>query len=65
MDPESYSLVDDISAASAAYLFNALSAIASLPASEAFERLKSHFEAALAAFIDGAARWCLPEPSEN
>jgi hypothetical protein len=57
-------LADDVAAASAAYLFNVLPSIVALPPPEAFERLKGHFEAALAAYADGTDGW-IPEPSDN
>ena len=55
----------DVAAASAAYLFNLLPAIAALPASEAFWRLETHFLAAIAAYRDARAGWACPDPSAN
>ena len=54
-----------VAAASAAYLFNVLPSLTGLPATELFERLKSHFEAAVAAYQNGLAGWAWPEPSRN
>jgi hypothetical protein len=57
-------LIEDVCAASAAYLFNVLPEIAKLPAKEQFERLAVHFEAALLAYKDGMRGWNeIPEPS--
>lgn len=58
-------LIDDICAASAAYMLNMLPQYRALNESELFERLKAHFEAAITAFIHGAAGWNVPEPSTN
>jgi hypothetical protein len=41
----------DVTAASAAYLYNCLPEILKLTPSEQYERLRLHFEAALAAFV--------------
>ena len=61
MDPD---LIDDVAQASAAYLVNTLPDILKLPATQRYERLVSHFEAAIAAYRHGhAAR--IPEPSNN
>ncbi|MFO0847862.1 MAG: hypothetical protein U0871_04765 [Gemmataceae bacterium] len=58
-------LMEDVSAASAAYAVNLLPEIVRLAPSEAFERLRLMFEAALVAYTDRAAGWGLPEPSDN
>lgn len=56
-------LADDCAAASAAYVLNCvLPTLAALPAPERFERLKSCFEACIAALLDGMRGW---EPSDN
>jgi hypothetical protein len=57
-------LIEDVCAASAAYLFNVLPEIAMLSAHEQFQRLAAHFEAALMAYRDGLAGW-ISEPSVN
>jgi hypothetical protein len=41
----------DVTAASAAYLYNCLPEILKLTPSEQYERLRLHFEAALAAYV--------------
>ena len=56
---------DDVAAASAAFLFNLLPAIAALPAPEAFERLAGHFRANLTAYRDARAGWAAADPSDN
>ncbi len=58
-------LAEDVCAASAAYLFNLLPELVKLPATEQFERLAAHFEAAITAYVDGLAGWIIPEPSKN
>jgi hypothetical protein len=58
-------LAEDVSAASAAYLWNVLPDIATLSATEGFERLADHFRTAFLAYFDGLEGWGLPEPSEN
>jgi hypothetical protein len=57
-------LVADVAAASAALMFNALSEIVKLPASEQYERLRLYIEAALIAHREAQEGWLL-EPSEN
>lgn len=57
-------LAGDVCAASAAYLLNVLPDLVTLPATELFNRLAAHFEAALAAYRDGMNGW-IPEPSRN
>lgn len=61
MNPD---LIEDVCAASAAYLFYLLPDLVKLPAPEAYKRLAAHFEAALLAYRDGLAGW-VPEPSVN
>ena len=61
-DPE---LVEDIALTSAAYLITVLPEVLKLPPSDRFDRLASHFEAALAAYRQGLAGWVVPEPSVN
>ena len=61
---------EDVAAASAAYLFNVLPGITALPAPEAFERLKLHFETAIMTYQRMAAEGAhactrLPQPSQN
>lgn len=56
-------LLADVSAASAAFLFNLLPALLELPAAERYERLVTHFEACLVAYRDGLNGWL--DPSEN
>ncbi len=58
-------LVEDVSAASAAYLWNILPEIAKLPSVEGFERLCEHFRTAFLAYFDGLEGWRLPEFSDN
>ena len=60
MEPD---LVDDVSAASAAYLFNLLPALVKRPASEQYESLAAHFEAALMAYRDALAGLFDDEPT--
>jgi hypothetical protein len=57
-------LIEDVCAASAAYLVNVMPALAGLETCELFKRLVTHFEAALRAYRDGL-RSNIPEPSEN
>lgn len=57
-------LVEEVCAASAAYLFNLMPELVKLPATEQFKRLVAHFEAALLAFHDNLPPW-VPEPSQN
>lgn len=57
-------LVEEVCAASAAYLFNLLPQLVQLPAAEQFKRLASHFESALLAFHDSLPPR-VPEPSPN
>jgi hypothetical protein len=49
----------------AANLWNVLPGIFKLPCVEGFERLVTHFQAALAAFSEGRGFGRVPEPSEN
>ncbi len=58
-------LAEDVAAASAAYLVNVLPEIIKLPASQMFERLKTHFSTAFLAYSEGLENWGFPEPSEN
>jgi len=62
--PHRKELIEDIVAASAAYLWNVLPSSAPLPAPEAFARFQAHFESAFAAYFE-ASGIRLPEPSEN
>jgi hypothetical protein len=65
MIPRSSQLMDDVAAASAAYLWNILPEIAKLPCVEGFERLAEHFRTAFLAYFDGRCGWGLPAPSSN
>jgi hypothetical protein len=58
-------LIEDVSAASAAYLWIILPEIAKLPSADAFERLCEHFRTAVLAYLDGREGWVLPKISEN
>jgi hypothetical protein len=49
----------------AAALWNVLDLILKLPAPQAFDRLKTHFEVAITAYIKVADRRTFPVPSEN
>lgn len=61
-----HTLADDVSAASAAYLFNLLPGFATLPAPDVYERLQHHIFAALVAYAEAAKNWGLPpEPSDS
>jgi hypothetical protein len=64
MKPQSSELIEDVSASSAAYTWNALPEIAKLPCTEGFERLCEIFRTAFMAYFDGLERW-IPEPSDN
>lgn len=65
MQPADQKLIEDVAAASAAYLFNVLPEITKLPATEQYERLKLHFSTAFLAYQDAQAGWVWPEPSLN
>ena len=54
-----------VAASFAATLWNVLPEIFKLPCKDGFERLITHFEAALAAFSQGRGFGTVPEPSEN
>lgn len=56
------STADDVAAASAAYLFNALPEIQKLTPPEQFERLREVFATALAAFVE-VRRELTPSPN--
>lgn len=56
-------LIEDVTAASAAYLVNVLPEIAKLPASEQYKRLEAHFLACLMAYRECLKDWLIP--SEN
>lgn len=58
-------LAGDVAAASAAYLFNVLPEILKLPASEQYERLRLHIEAAFLAYRDAQDGWVPPPFSDN
>ena len=58
-------VVEDVSAATAAYVWNALPDIAALPAPEGFRRLKEIVETAFAAYADATGGWGVPPPSRN
>lgn len=64
MIPRSEKLIDDVAAASAAYLWNVLPQIAKLPCVEGFERLEEHIRTAFIAYFDGLDGWML-SPSNN
>jgi hypothetical protein len=64
MKRQSNELIEDVSASSAAYVWNVLPEIAKLPCVEGFERLNEIFRTAFIAYFDGLDGW-LPEPSEN
>lgn len=57
-------VIDDISHASAALVWNTLPEIGKLPCVEGFERLADHFRAAFMAYFDSRQGWLL-EPSDN
>jgi hypothetical protein len=69
--PRSEQLIEDVSRASAALVWNILSELAKLPATEGFERLADYFRTALRAYFDGLEGWrteeesVIPEPSLN
>jgi len=65
MNQLSSKLIEDVSAASAAYLWNILPEIAKLPSAEGFERLCEHFRTAFIAYFDGREGWELLRFSEN
>ncbi len=56
---------EDVAAASAAYLYNALPAILQLSPPEAFERLTRLFRANIDAYRDCRVGWVPPDPSNN
>lgn len=56
---------DDVSAASACYLYNVLPSIMAESPPEAFRRLAAHFLTAIRAYHDARAGWGIPEPSTN
>ena len=59
-------LLEDVAAASAAYLYNMLPRLVELPAKEVYRQLAAHFEAALCAYRDSLNNWTIPaEPSRN
>ncbi len=62
MNQRSSELIEDISAASAAYLWNILPEIAALPGSEGFERLCDVFRTAFIVYFD-ARNERVPEPA--
>ncbi len=64
MKRQSSELIEDVSASSAAYLWNTLPEIAKLPCAEGFERLYDIFHTAFTAYFDGLEGW-LPSPSDN
>jgi hypothetical protein len=67
-NPGERRLIEDLAAASAAYLFNLLPGIVNLPASERFTRLAAHIEGAVVAYADAKQGWYegrIPEPSVN
>ena len=64
MKPQSSELIEDVSASSAAYTWNALPEIAKLPCAEGFERLYDIFRTAFIAYSDGLEGW-VQEPSDN
>jgi hypothetical protein len=64
MKHRSRELIEDVSAASAAYLWNILPEITTLPDSEGFERLRDIFRTAFIAYFDAREEW-IPEPSDN
>jgi hypothetical protein len=57
---------DDVASGSAAFLFDLLPAIITLPSAEAFAHLREHFHTALVAYFATLENqgWP-PEPSEN
>jgi hypothetical protein len=64
INQRSNELIEDVSAASATYLWNLLPEIAALPACEGFERLRDVFRTAFLAYFDALDGW-IPEPSDN
>jgi hypothetical protein len=64
-------LIEEVSMASAAEVWNLLPAIAKLPCVEGFERLADYFRTAFRVYFDGLNGWhaqqqCwIPEPSLN
>jgi len=65
MKRSSRQLMETISAASAAIVWNCLPEIAKLPRDEGFERLEDCFRTAFITYLDGLGNWGLPEPSDN
>jgi hypothetical protein len=64
MNIRSDELMEDVSASSAAYTWNAIQEIAKLPCDEGFERLYEIFRTTFMAYFDGLEGW-IPEPSDN
>jgi hypothetical protein len=64
MKRRSSEIIEDVSASSAAYTWNALPEIAKLPCPEGFERLYEIFRTAFMAYFDGLEGW-ISEPSNN
>lgn len=59
-------LIEDVAAASAAYLFNMLPEIVKLAAPEAYAQLQTHIHSALIAYAESLNNWGFPpEPSVN
>lgn len=58
-------LAEEVSAASASVLIPSLPFIISLPATEAFERLKDHIHTALLAFYEAERGWGISEPTRQ
>lgn len=61
--PENH--VEEVAAASAAYLYNALPSLVRLPPPELYRRLESYFVACLIAYRDTRTGWAIPDPSDN
>lgn len=57
-------LMNDVAAASAAYLLPELPKLARMPQKQAFEKLTLFLEATLMAYREGEGGW-MPEPSQN